>query len=196
MALINCIECGKEISDKASACPHCGAPVVPLEVLEVAPQRELSIAEERNRIYRLPENERKIAEVELGKRMIAENKSGPIIIGIVSLFTVIILYSCSGDNSTTTEVAPATTEDHWAVESAAKDAVKSILKDPESAEFYELKYFDTANAVCGYVNAKNSFGGLTGKTRFQVFYTDDFRAFLDDGSSEFNNGWNKVCIGM
>lgn len=27
MALINCEECGKEISDKASACPHCGVPL-------------------------------------------------------------------------------------------------------------------------------------------------------------------------
>lgn len=27
MALIACKECGKEISDKAAACPHCGAPV-------------------------------------------------------------------------------------------------------------------------------------------------------------------------
>lgn len=28
MALINCSECSKEISDKASSCPHCGAPVL------------------------------------------------------------------------------------------------------------------------------------------------------------------------
>ncbi len=28
MALINCSECGKEISNKAQTCPHCGAPVV------------------------------------------------------------------------------------------------------------------------------------------------------------------------
>ena len=27
MALINCPECGKEISDKANACPNCGAPI-------------------------------------------------------------------------------------------------------------------------------------------------------------------------
>ena len=26
MALISCPECGREISDKAPACPHCGAP--------------------------------------------------------------------------------------------------------------------------------------------------------------------------
>lgn len=27
MALMNCKECGKEVSDSASVCPHCGAPV-------------------------------------------------------------------------------------------------------------------------------------------------------------------------
>ena len=27
MALINCPECGKEISDKAPACIHCGYPM-------------------------------------------------------------------------------------------------------------------------------------------------------------------------
>ena len=27
MALIKCSECGKEVSDKANACPNCGAPI-------------------------------------------------------------------------------------------------------------------------------------------------------------------------
>lgn len=27
MALIKCAECGKEVSDKAEACPGCGAPI-------------------------------------------------------------------------------------------------------------------------------------------------------------------------
>ena len=27
MALILCEECGKEVSDKAAACPNCGAPI-------------------------------------------------------------------------------------------------------------------------------------------------------------------------
>lgn len=27
MAIIRCPECGREISDKAAACPSCGAPV-------------------------------------------------------------------------------------------------------------------------------------------------------------------------
>lgn len=29
MALIKCSECGKDVSDKASACPHCGNPLTP-----------------------------------------------------------------------------------------------------------------------------------------------------------------------
>ncbi|GAA6121484.1 zinc-ribbon domain-containing protein [Acidovorax sp. FG27] len=29
MALIECAECGKQTSDKAAACPHCGAPIGP-----------------------------------------------------------------------------------------------------------------------------------------------------------------------
>lgn len=35
MALIKCPECGKEISDKASACPNCGCPVsaIPFQAL-------------------------------------------------------------------------------------------------------------------------------------------------------------------
>lgn len=28
MALIKCQECGKEISDKATSCPHCGCPLI------------------------------------------------------------------------------------------------------------------------------------------------------------------------
>ena len=27
MSLVNCKECGKEVSDQAASCPHCGAPI-------------------------------------------------------------------------------------------------------------------------------------------------------------------------
>ena len=35
MALINCEECGREISDRATVCPHCGSPVPPAEAAVV-----------------------------------------------------------------------------------------------------------------------------------------------------------------
>lgn len=36
MALISCSECGKEVSDKAAACPGCGAPIAAIAI--AAPQ--------------------------------------------------------------------------------------------------------------------------------------------------------------
>lgn len=35
MALIQCPECGKEVSDKARKCPHCGYPLEELEKKEI-----------------------------------------------------------------------------------------------------------------------------------------------------------------
>ena len=35
MALIKCPECGKEISDKAAACPNCGCPASEFNKTEV-----------------------------------------------------------------------------------------------------------------------------------------------------------------
>jgi DNA-directed RNA polymerase subunit RPC12/RpoP len=36
--LIKCSECSKEVSDKATACPHCGAPIAAQPVPVSAPQ--------------------------------------------------------------------------------------------------------------------------------------------------------------
>lgn len=40
MALIKCPECGKEISDKAAACPNCGAPIAAGKTVPVRIWRE------------------------------------------------------------------------------------------------------------------------------------------------------------
>ncbi|MDD5207245.1 MAG: zinc ribbon domain-containing protein [Desulfobacterales bacterium] len=39
MSLIQCAECGKEISDKAASCPHCGAPTQHGEVADKKARR-------------------------------------------------------------------------------------------------------------------------------------------------------------
>lgn len=50
MALINCFECGKQISDKATACPNCGAPIE--KVLEQkADSSETKITENNKEIH-------------------------------------------------------------------------------------------------------------------------------------------------
>ena len=53
----------------------------------------------------------------------------------------------------------------------AKKAVVSQLKDPESARFGEIWALSGTNgkrSVCGYINAKNSYGGYTGDKMFSI----------------------------
>jgi len=54
------------------------------------------------------------------------------------------------------------------------EAVKSKLKDPDSAQFQWPDLVEPSNgddnvAYCGQVNAKNSYGGYTGFIPFSVF---------------------------
>lgn len=54
----------------------------------------------------------------------------------------------------------------------AKKAVRSQLKDPSSAQFdyvYAVTTISGAKAVCGEVNAKNTYGGYTGFTPFYSY---------------------------
>ncbi len=58
----------------------------------------------------------------------------------------------------------------------AVELVKRKLKDPASAKFSTLT--NRPAAVCGLVNARNSFGGFTG---WQVFVVTDAGAAINQG---------------
>lgn len=49
MALIKCSECGKEISDKASSCPNCGAPVACTNAIEPSKQPQVKPVKEKKK---------------------------------------------------------------------------------------------------------------------------------------------------
>ena len=63
--------------------------------------------------------------------------------------------------------------------------VRTALKDPESATFKELNYVD-GRALCGQVNAKNSYGGYTGFRRFVADYEGIY--WSGDGSAQIDIG--------
>jgi hypothetical protein len=53
---------------------------------------------------------------------------------------------------------------------AAHRSVSAQLRDPVSAQF-SLERVQPSGAVCGFVNAKNGFGGYDGRTAF-IAYPD------------------------
>lgn len=76
----------------------------------------------------------------------------------------------------------------------AEGLIRSRLKDPESAQFsgvIPVRHGDTLT-VCGEVNARNSFGGYTGRKAFLVIgrlaMTED-----DVEGGVFTEMWNKLC---
>lgn len=80
------------------------------------------------------------------------------------------------------------------LEVKVQDVVKSLLKDPNSAEFQNM------DGVCGEVNSKNSFGGYTGFKKF-VVSKEDSQVYFDPGDTNmpnqdyarFNSAWFKYC---
>lgn len=53
MALIQCPECGKEVSDKAAQCIHCGYPFPATAVEEIRPEKYVPVGGARNQGRRL-----------------------------------------------------------------------------------------------------------------------------------------------
>jgi hypothetical protein len=52
-----------------------------------------------------------------------------------------------------------------------EELVRVVLKDSDSAKFRDHG-FDSWGQACGYVNAKNSFGGFTGFKRFTIIHDE------------------------
>ena len=73
-------------------------------------------------------------------------------------------------------------------------AVKKQLRDPASAQFTSVDLYSggPAQVYCGYVNAKNGFGGYTGKKEFIAAGDVAFiRGQMDD--REFVKTWKAFC---
>jgi len=53
----------------------------------------------------------------------------------------------------------------------AEGVIRGDLRDPESARFRDVRRNTEKGAVCGFVNAKNGYGGYVGEAPFIVYYS-------------------------
>ncbi len=75
------------------------------------------------------------------------------------------------------------------------DAVRSRLKDRQSAEFRHMRFSDATGTpvTCGQVNAKNSFGGYRGFQGFIAGGPDRSLVFLEDQVKGFEAARRELC---
>lgn len=72
----------------------------------------------------------------------------------------------------------------------AKNAVKRLLNDPDSAKFSNIQPGKATGDYCGFVNAKNRMGGYVGDTPF--FYrkdTDTVAIVTSPDDGDFRGLW-------
>ena len=130
---------------------------------------------------------------------IANKKSNPA--GCISLTAiaaaavagVVLLTSQCSSSSDPADLPFEQQRPYW--EEAAKELIRERLREPQSAVFSELKVIDdgedSATIVCGKVNSRNGFGGMTGPQRFisggTVMLEEDFTP------AQMDIAWTRFC---
>lgn len=112
---------------------------------------------------------------------------------VAALLVSFLVSSCSGEPSAIDRAKDRERkEDSWKFEMQRRLAAK--LKDPDSATFRNvfLSKKTDAPVVCGEVNSRNSFGGMTG---FQRFISAGEIQVVEEqmAKGEFGQVWSQFC---
>jgi hypothetical protein len=112
--------------------------------------------------------------------------------GIYSLAGAALLSACGPADIANGGSAPMTA---LAAEMVAEELVKPRLRDPDSAVFTDITFKQgTASKgpiICGHVNSRNGFGGMTGPQRFITGGTVIVEE--DVGHSNMDTAWARFC---
>ena len=195
MALIACHECGNQVSTSATSCPRCGGPIIgqqaTIDAKAVPDHRKVSVLLMVG-IALMP-----YVFAWLLLRSGYSRQSRVIGLGWMAFFLVAATLGHSlGDGNGKPAATKSAVDvdpnraDKYATAALARQAVPSALKDPSSANFGDV-WGMSATVACGFINGKNSFGAMAGKT---AFIYDSGRVLFQDGGSAFASTWNKLCV--
>ena len=136
-----------------------------------------------------------------GKRSLASTLAKVVLGLLIANFILLIGFAITSPNSPRPASSKADDDlNAWRYSNIewAKQVVAKALRDPDSAKFRDVtvvapEHFDRKKpgTVCGYVNAKNGFGALTGYEPFIVMA--GAIPILDDHTNEFAKLWNQSC---
>jgi hypothetical protein len=144
MPLIQCVDCGRDVSTEAAACPNCGRPIA------LQPPKPIPLKPETSK------------------------SMGCFQIGCLSVFAFIILMvaieTCS--NSDSNGAKPESSHSPLNAYVMCKQFLKDRLKAPSTADFPFESYEDVTTSMGGgqyrvssYVDSENSFGAKI-RTRY------------------------------
>lgn len=171
--LIQCKDCGNQISRNAESCPNCGAKNKKTSIITWLALIFIGIPVLWS-VFSGAANDtpsEPVAEVEE-----------------VSPSETLETFDLDQDNF----------DKHaWAAASYSQMLIKQSMKDPDSAEFGSIRYVKASKefpaTICSQVNGKNSFNGYSG---FKDYYLIPELGIynIDDGNPEFKKAYSDFCI--
>jgi len=175
MALIKCPECGREISDKAESCPHCGMPIETSMTVAETKTDESKITEsgvDEPEVDESKLDEHNTDEIKIGESIRKRVPRKFAIIAVVIIAIVIAMFS--GGLSADGKIALRDCK-----------TLQDMCKVPSSFEVYEaIVYHSEESGVCTYITygAENSYGAQIASVAIFAdgMYLGDFSDDEDD----------------
>lgn len=179
MAMINCPECGQEISDKAKKCIHCGKVLIEEEI----PKRfcsdcgkEVSLEDKECPHCGCPLEDEKVDETITIKKKKGNVKKIVIPVAIIAIVVAVVFGVINFIGSNLNE------DEQLAYQNAVE--MRSMMRDPDSFKLYDemflLKHRDDEGNV-DYIYTIFKYGGANG---YGAITTDE--AIFKDGEYIMN----------
>lgn len=105
---------------------------------------------------------------------------------------IFIIIGCGNNSSKSKYDDEKWKEDAW--NEKGKDAIRSKLKDPSSANFRNVFFNNNGTPVsCGEVNSKNSFGAYSGYQSY-IYAGSVLTVLEEEVSGGIAKVWNEFCV--
>lgn len=119
----------------------------------------------------------------------------PLVAVVVGAVFLVVVFAGSPRGTRTTSSSSGGSYDQTTYRAAAKELVRQRLRDPGSAEFSDIRVVPgivgRSTIVCGSVNSRNAFGGMSGPQRFVVGGTVAIEEEI--GAVAMNELWARFC---
>ncbi len=119
---------------------------------------------------------------------------------LLTILSVALLTACEMPQPIIRNSLPPSTANKSQITKAKQEA-SSQMKDPSSVEFRNVEGYKRGDtglvAICGEINAKNSYGGYVGYKHFTsvagIVLLNDLEGKGAPWENHFNINWNNTC---
>ena len=182
MALINCPECGKEISDRVIACPHCGFPMQeenPQANPQATEQTAPSADQHEQQVQNFAPVQQEASQLQQPEKN-PTNKKMVIIIGVVVVVIIAAIAIAFAIKSTNEKKAARAAEEEASI---AAEERQTYIENLELVRYTMLSGAAEAESICGLTQS------VWYDTIYEKYDTDTAK-YTRDSNGNYHDDFN------